>query len=114
MATNKTRIASFRLSAEAHEKLYQQASMANLSSRDWLERAILNNQTKITAKPKPHKDLKPLLYHVNKAGNNLNQIAHHFNSLKRQRDINPDDVMQALNDLEMIRLSMMEALKNAS
>lgn len=106
----KTIPASFRLSPAAHAKLFDQAAAARLSSRAWLERAVIENETQILAKPKLHPDLGELLYQVNKAGNNVNQLAHRFNSLTFKGSIAASEVSQALDELQRISKTLQEAL----
>jgi hypothetical protein len=105
--------ASFRLSRPAHAKLFARAAAAGISTREWLERAILDNQTAIHARTKPHPDLRELLYQVNKAGNNVNQLAHHFNRLALRGDIRAGEVTLALDALGRISQSLQDALDHA-
>ena len=109
----KTIPVSFRLSAPAHAKLYGQAAAAGISTRAWLEDAVLANKTQILAKPKLHPDLGELLFQVNRAGNNVNQLAHHFNSLAYKGAIPPAEVTLALGELERISQTLQEALDRA-
>lgn len=112
-AVPKTKPASFRLSLEAHMLLTSRARDANLSTRAWLEQAILENRTQIVAKAKPHPELKPLLFIAGKAGNNLNQVAHHFNSQRMQGKITAETCATALEVLTSIEALFLEAVANA-
>lgn len=109
----KTRIASVRLITEAHEVWYERAAEAGLSTRAWLEKAILENKTQIIVKQKPHPELRPLLFQVNKAGNNINELAHHFNALKSANAITSAEYLAALDALAEIQLSLREAVDYA-
>ena len=109
----KTRVASFRLSSEAHAKMTDMAAAAGLSARSWLELAILQNRTQILARPKPHPELKPLLFQAAKAGNNLNQLAHRFNALRLEGRLCAADCADALNTLQSIRDQFIEAIAHA-
>ena len=110
---SKTEIASFRLAPLAHATLYRRADEAGISTRAWLESAILENKTRIVAKQKPHPELRPLLYQVNKAGNNINQLAHHFNAMKMENKITGDEYHTALRKLEGIERALMAAVDYA-
>ncbi|MDP9902421.1 plasmid mobilization protein [Variovorax ginsengisoli] len=109
----KTEVASFRLSAESHETLMSRAAESGLSPRVWLEQAILENRTEIIAVAKPHPELKPLLFQANKAGNNLNQLAHHFNALRLQGKLSEAHCEEALYLLAKIQGSFREAVASA-
>lgn len=108
-----TKVASFRLAAAAHERLYSQAEKAGLSTRAWLEQAILENQTQIIAKAKPNRELAPLLFQVNKIGNNINQLAHHFNAMELAGRLGPDQAAMATNALRGVQRLLREALNHA-
>lgn len=109
----KTIPASFRLCKTAHDKLYAQAAAAGLSTRAWVEQAVIENKTQIIAKPKLHPDLRELLFQINKAGNNVNQLAHHFNALTLKAGIRADDVTLALGELNRISQTLQDALDRA-
>jgi hypothetical protein len=109
----KTEVVSFRISESLQKKLYSQSDAAGVSAKVWLEKAILENKTKIIAKQKPHPELRPLLFQVNKAGNNINQLAHHFNTMKLDGKITHDEYHVALDSLSDIQKIMREALDYA-
>jgi hypothetical protein len=101
------------LAEAAHAKLFAQAAAAGISTRAWLEQAVIENQTHIVAKPKLHPDYRELLYQVNKAGNNVNQLAHHFNALSLKGSIRASEVTLALSALERIAQTLQEVLDRA-
>ncbi|MGJ7523723.1 plasmid mobilization protein [Variovorax sp. LT1P1] len=109
----KTEVVSFRLSPEAHAKLMSRAAESGLSSRAWMEQAILENRSEIVAVAKPHSELKPLVFQANKAGNNLNQLAHHFNALNMRGKLSASHCEEALYLLALIQASFREAVANA-
>lgn len=109
----KSAIVSFRLLSEVHAILYERAAQANISTREWLEKAILENKTKIIVKQKESPDLRSLLFQVNKVGNNINQMAHHFNSLNKANKINKDEYLNALAALENIHADLKETIHYA-
>ena len=114
-ATNsKTAVASFRLKKEAHDRLYENAAQAGLSTRDWLEQAILENKTKIVEKRRPSIDAQNLVFEVNRIGNNLNQIAHHFNSAAQKNKLTKEQYHEALEKIDHLRVLLNEAIRNAS
>lgn len=89
------------------------ATESGLSMRAWLEQAIIENRTEIVAAAKPHPDLGPLIFQSNKAGNNLNQLAHHFNALRLQGKLSEYHCEEALHLLARIQGLFREAVANA-
>ena len=108
-----TRTAAFRLGATAHALLYARAAEAGVSTRAWLEQAILANRTAIIAKAPPNPDLKALIFQVNKTGNNLNQLARHFNELRVSNQITGAQFIEGLAVLSQIEEGLAEALARA-
>ncbi len=74
---------------------------------------MLDNQTQILAKPKLHPNLSDLMFQVGRAGNNVNQLAHRFNTLALKDGIRQIDVALALSELERISQTLQEALDRA-
>lgn len=112
-STTGSRVASFRLSQEAHSLLYQKAAAAGLSTRAWLEQAILENKTEIVAVVRPHPDLKTLMFYAGKSSNNLNQVAHHFNLQRMQGKISSATCEQALRILRSLESTFVAAVAHA-
>lgn len=109
-----TRPFAARLSEEAHARIHTRAALAGLSARAWLEAAILEEKATIISRAKPHRDLAGLLYQVNKAGNNVNQLALHFNTLVHKNPLTNLDAITALIELKRIRELLGEAINRAS
>lgn len=109
----KTQVASFRLSAQAHATMTAKAAEAGISTRSWLEQAILQNRTHIVARTRPHPELKPLLFQASKAGNNLNQLAHRVNALRLEGKLTAQECAALLEQLQAIQATFREAVANA-
>lgn len=108
-----SKVASFRLRTEAHDTIIARAKEAGISPRAWLEDAILTNRTQIIAKPAKHPDLKGLLFQINRAGNNLNQIAHTLHGLRLANKLTPEHYEQHMATLSAIETALTEALGRA-
>ncbi|PZQ76172.1 MAG: plasmid mobilization relaxosome protein MobC [Sphingomonas sp.] len=108
-----SKVASFRLRAEAHDTITARAKEAGISPRAWLEDAILTNRTQIVAKAAKHPDLNGLLFQVNRAGNNLNQIAHTLHGLRLANKLTPEHYEQHMATLSAIETALTEALGRA-
>jgi len=109
----KTKVASFRLSAQAHAVMTAKAAEAGISTRSWLEQAIIQNQTQIVARVRPHPELKPLLFQACKAGNNLNQLAHRVNTLRLEGRLTAQECAAVLDQLQALQATFREAVANA-
>lgn len=113
-APEKRVYTGFRLTVESRAILFKRAEDSGRSAREWLDEAIISNKSKIIARKKAHPDLKPLLFHVNKAGNNINQIAHHLNTLRREHVIEHTEFKVAMRQLQEIQDALLEALNRAA
>ena len=78
-AEGGSRVVSFRL-AEADRAAYlAKVKESGLSQSEFFRTCVLQNRTQVVARPKATVETKQVLYIVNKAGNNLNQLAHRTN-----------------------------------
>jgi len=72
----------FRISEEDYNKVRGRADLANITISEYCRRTILNEEIVIKQVSREIKELENArLYLVNKAGNNLNQIAKFLNSI---------------------------------
>jgi len=108
--SSKTAVVSFRISNESYDRLNANASLAGISTREWLERAILENETRIIQKKKNTADIQSLIIQVNKIGNNLNQIAHNMNTANLKGVLTRGDCIEAINKLDHMRALLNESL----
>lgn len=106
-------VASFRISPEARAVLVSRAVESGLSIRAWQEQAIIENRAEIVAVAKPHPELRLLVFQSNKVGNNLNQSARHFNSLRLQGKLSEIHCEEALDLLSKIQGSFKEVVAHA-
>ena len=109
----KTRPFAARLPLEAHALIHARAEAAGVSARAWLTDAILADKTKIIARQKPHPDLSRLVFQVNKAGNNLNQIAKRINELALVGELSQEKARLELDKLIAIEALLREAVSHA-
>lgn len=112
-ASSKTAVVSFRIGNEAYDRLNQASAQAGVSTKVWLEEAILNNRTRIVERAKPSADLRALATQVNRMGNNLNQVAHTLNSAQLAGLLSRDECLQAIERLDHIRALLNETITYA-
>lgn len=108
--STKTAVVSFRIANEAYDRLIQASEQSGLSTKEWLEQAILNNRTRIVERPKPSADLRSLATQVNRMGNNLNQVAHTLNSAQLAGKLTRDECLEAIRRLDHIRALLNETI----
>ena len=93
---------SFRLSAPDRAAFLEKVSASGLSPSDFIRECVLTNKTQVIARPKSSPERRRLLYHVSKAGNNLNQLAHRANAQNLAGLLRQDTCEALLHTLESI------------
>lgn len=112
-AQGQVKRTSFRLRQDSYDMLVSNAEKAGVSTREWLEEAILNNRTRIVQRAKPSADLRTLATQVNRMGNNLNQVAHTLNSAQLAGLLSRDECLDAIERLDHIRALLNETITYA-
>lgn len=90
---------SFRLSNEDAEKLKIITQDSGLSASEFIRKVILNNEINIIKK----EDTIKVIYHLNKMGNNLNQIAHGINKAFLENIVTEELMEKYLRQLNMVQ-----------
>ena len=90
---------SFRLSNEDAEKLKIITQDSGLSASGFIRKVILNNEINIIKK----EDTIKVIYHLNKMGNNLNQIAHGINKAFLENIVTEELMEKYLRQLNMVQ-----------
>lgn len=94
--------------------ILKKAEEAGLTTRQWLEEAILNNRTKIVERRKPNSaDLGRLATQINRIGNNINQVAHTLNSAQAAGNLTRDQCLDAIERLDHMRALLNETITYA-
>lgn len=112
-ASTKTAVVSIRIGNEAYDRLMHSSEHAEISTRKWLEEAILNNRTRIVERPKPSADLRSLVTQVNRMGNNINQVAHTLKSAQLAGTLTRDECLEAIKRLDHMRALLNETITYA-
>lgn len=107
-------VVSFRMRTDAHAALLEKAAAAGMTPRSWMEKAVLKlPEPHVVRRKKEHPDLRPLLFQVARAGNNLNQLAHKFNSLDQAGRLRAGDFQHGVEVLRGISAQLHRALARA-
>jgi hypothetical protein len=104
---------SFRLSEVDFLAYQAKCAEAGLTSSEFFRECVLTNRTQIMARPKATADTKRLLYLVNKAGNNLNQLAYRANSDHLAGMLSESTYEGILYNLELIARYLKAGIRHA-
>jgi hypothetical protein len=102
---------AFRLSKTDYESYKAKVMESGLTPSDFFRKAVITNKTQIISKA-VSQDKKHLLFLVNKASNNLNQLAHRANSAHQAEFIDPRLYEGLLVMLSNISHELKEALSH--
>jgi len=93
---------SFRVSESVEEEFQKQLLDSGYTVSQWMREAVMKNQTKVVARPRKSFDSTRILFLVNKASNNLNQIAHTANTARLANRIDAVLYRSVLDELNYI------------
>ncbi len=95
----KTKYLQARLSEQEYQMLVKTAKELNLSQTELIRARVLNNNQSLLINAKEAiQTLDKISIELNRAGNNINQIARYTNSLKLQEKEN-NDIISEFNRL---------------
>lgn len=109
---NKSKIVSFRLTEEQYKPYDELLKKSDKSSSEFFRELFLSKEPSINIIFNERQPIEyyRLLREINKIGNNLNQIARHFNSARKINLINDDLFKRGINQL----ITINTFLKNLS
>jgi hypothetical protein len=93
----------FRLSANEHATYLARVASSGMSASEFFRDCVLTNRTKVVARAPSSVDRKQMLFVVNKAGNNLNQLAHVANTQHLAGKLNESTFVAILYELEVLQ-----------
>jgi hypothetical protein len=109
----KSCVVAARLSLEEKAELEAKLKNTGVSISKYFRKILLDSNATFEA-PKSNKDHERLLFFYNKSSNNLNQVAHRFNSAYRSSGIISESLyIKALNELIQIRELMQAGIAHA-
>jgi hypothetical protein len=103
---------SFRLTEAEAQPMREKIKQSGLSATEFLRDYVLKNRITVIAKPKASLEKKRMQFVFNKAGNNLNQIAHVLNRANVTGKMNDATCKQALAAVEQISQYLRAALNH--
>lgn len=96
---SKSRVFHFRLTEEEADKFEQQITESGYTASSFFREVILKNKTQVVKK----EDAIKVIYHLNKMGNNINQIAHGINKAFYESIITEELMEKFLRQLNMVQ-----------
>lgn len=105
---------AFRLALADREAFLAKVHESGLTQAEFFRQCVVTNRTKVIARAAPSSDRKRTVFVVNKAGNNLNQIAHVLNAARLDQSASEKTYLAALDALESIELLLRAHLSNVS
>lgn len=107
-----SRPVAFRLTAADHAAYLAKVEASGLKPSEFFRECVLQNRTHVVARPKPAPDYRRLVYLVNKAGNNINQIAHRANTDHQAGRISEATYSAVLYELDALRRFLTATIAN--
>ncbi|WP_455289879.1 plasmid mobilization protein [Cupriavidus necator] len=101
-----THRAAFRLSEADYQAYCEKVAQSGLSPSEFFRQCVLTNRTTIVARRPASTDRRMMLYAVNKAGNNLNQLAHAANTANLTGKASEGTYLAILDHLQWIEQFM--------
>jgi len=104
-----TRSIAFRVTQEVFEAYIAKVHASGISRSKFFRDAVLSNRTTVIARPRASGDKQRLLYLVNKASNNLNQVAHRAHTDHGSGSLDEAAYREILATLQQIACSLKSA-----
>jgi MobC-like protein len=105
---------SVRLTSADRTAFIEKVRQSGMSQADFFRECVLTNRTTIVARAPASADRKRALFVLNKAGNNLNQIAHVLNAARLDKSATGQTYESALDALEQIELLLKAHLRHVA
>lgn len=107
-----TKVVSLRLADDDHAAYMAKVNASGMGRSAFFRECVLGNKTQVVARLKPSVDKDRLVYLVNKAGNNINQLAHRANADHLTGVVSESTYTRILGELQTLAQFMKAAIKN--
>ncbi|MGV1010174.1 MAG: plasmid mobilization protein [Dermatophilaceae bacterium] len=107
-----TRPVSFRLTAADHAAYVEKVEASGMKPSAFFRDVVLANKTQIVARAPASDDKRKLIYHANKAGNNINQLAHRAHLAHLAGQVSEATYTAILTELQLITDAMKQAIRD--
>lgn len=113
----KSKTISFRVLESVYCDFQHQCNAANMTKSELFRDYIAKNKVQVIARPAPSRDAKRSVLLLQKASNNINQLAHRANSDNLTgllSDVHYQEFTKQLAQLNKFMLTQMNEIKNDS
>jgi len=109
-STKKSRVLHFRCSEEDFAEVEQKLKVAGMTASEFFRDVFLNSKITFNVKAAKPVDYHRLLFIYNKAGNNINQLAHQVNAVHRRGVLSESLYIKLLNRLVSIESLLLSGI----
>lgn len=105
---------AFRLLDDEFARYEKKVRNSGLSQSEFFREHVLNNTTQVIARPAASADSKRAVFLLQKASNNLNQLAHRANAAHRANKISESTFATIIDQLRQLNQFMLEQTSEAT
>lgn len=96
----ESRVLSLRLPLDVYEKFSNRVKTSGMKEGTFLREVVLSDKTTVVVP-----DAKAI-YHLNKTGNNINQLTKHLHEARKENKLNESSYIALLSQLELISANL--------
>ncbi|MDQ1835205.1 plasmid mobilization relaxosome protein MobC [Massilia scottii] len=108
-----SKVISFRMQMDVFLEFAKQCSDANLTQSELHRDYVTKNRVEVIARPKASSDAKRAVFLLQKASNNLNQLAHRANADSMNNLVSEETYLAVLDQLKQLNQYMLEQVGEA-
>jgi len=108
-----SKVISFRTKMEVFLEFEKQCSDANLTQSELHRDYVAKNRVEVIARPKASSDAKRAVFFLQKASNNINQLAHRVNTDNYNNVVSEETYLAILDQLEQYNHYMLDQVGEA-
>lgn len=98
----RSAVLTFRVTQRMYDDFSRKAGAANMTLRQWFEASIAENKTRVIARKKSG-DVMAVIFHVNRAGLFLEQIAKHLVVQADAGKLTREEILLVIDKLDHLR-----------
>lgn len=104
----KSRTISFRVTDDVYSEFEHQCNTSNITKSELFRDYIAKNKVQVIARPAPSRDAKRAVFLIQKASNNINQLAHRANAEHRAGVLSEQTFLDITTQLSKISAMLLD------